>query len=48
MTDLFRRGLEGTRFEMICVDGGAGLFAGFTHENSNRGVPSLFSLTQTF
>ena len=24
------------------------LFAVFTHENSNQGVPTLFSLTQTF
>jgi hypothetical protein len=23
------------------------LFAVFTHENSNQGVPTLFSLTQT-
>ena len=27
LTDLFRRGLEGSRLEMICVDGGAGLLA---------------------
>ncbi len=27
LTDLFRRGLEGARLEMICVDGGAGLLA---------------------
>ena len=27
LTDLFRRGLEGERLEMICVDGGAGLLA---------------------
>jgi len=27
LTDLYRRGLEGTRLEMICVDGGAGLLA---------------------
>ncbi len=27
LTDLFRRGLEGTRLEMICVDGGQGLRA---------------------
>ena len=24
------------------------LFAVFTHENQNQGVPTLFSLTQTF
>ena len=24
------------------------LFAVFTHENANQGVPTLFSLTQTF
>lgn len=27
LTDLFKRGLEGRRLEMICVDGGAGLLA---------------------
>ena len=27
LTDLFRRGLEGARLEMICVDGGQGLLA---------------------
>jgi len=27
LSDLFRRGLEGARLEMICVDGGAGLLA---------------------
>ncbi len=27
LTDLYRRGLEGARLEMICVDGGAGLLA---------------------
>ena len=27
LTDLFRRGLEGARLEMICTDGGAGLLA---------------------
>ena len=27
LTDLFRRGLEGARLEMVCVDGGAGLLA---------------------
>ena len=27
LSDLFRRGLEGTRLEMICTDGGAGLLA---------------------
>ncbi len=27
LNDLFRRGLEGARLEMICVDGGAGLLA---------------------
>lgn len=27
LTDLFRRGLEGARLEMICIDGGAGLLA---------------------
>ena len=27
LTDLYRRGLEGARLEMICVDGGSGLLA---------------------
>jgi putative transposase len=27
LTDLYRRGLEGSRLEMICVDGGSGLLA---------------------
>lgn len=27
LTDLYKRGLEGTRLEMVCADGGAGLLA---------------------
>jgi transposase-like protein len=27
LTDLYRRGLTGEGFDMICVDGGAGLLA---------------------